>query len=185
MALFMKPTSNGYPIVVLNIEEAFGEFLGELYDPRNKDARYSNQEIMIATLRFLHFEHQMSEAREAMMIDMVANYQPVFESNYDIQRMNDVISRFLDAVHAHLHECGLYDEDGVLQYTFGGWAASLSPFLIHPTQINQHIKAASLRVESQYEVASDYYHSHYWRPATYLKQPQSPDEEKRVQLNAW
>lgn len=181
----MKPPRNGFPIVVLNIDHALSEFLGELYDPRNEDARYSNQEIMIATLRYLHFENQMSEAQEAMMMDMVANYKPVFDSNYDIQRMNDIICRYLTAVHQHLRECGLYDSEGVLQYTFGGWAAPHSPFLIHPTQINHHIKAASLTVESQYEVASDYYHSHYWRPATYMTQPQSPEEELGLQQKAW
>lgn len=172
-----QPPQVQHPVVVLDIDNLLCEFIGNLYDPRNKDAAYSKQEIVVSALRFLTYASQVNEACEAMMIDIVAMYHPVLETEEEIKTLDNAICRFLSGMLTELQRWRLYDDQEELQYTFGGWASMYCPYLVHRVDINSFVRAVPLEVTSQYEVAKDYYHTRYWRPATYAPNPRDPAEE--------
>lgn len=112
---------------------------------------FTSQEILMIALTHLHFSHQLNLAIETMMVETTTYCQ--FEADTrTVQRIESNVVKYLQELHALFHFYRLYDHDGELQYTLGGWVGEYTPYLIPRTAIPLFASAVNNRVVSEYDL---------------------------------
>jgi hypothetical protein len=165
-------------VLVTDIAEPLEAFMVCLKNHCVPDTVYSTQDVFVTALNYLQFDRDrdLKEAIESMMMDICGILDFPNKRSAGVLTTEHAVKNFLTTLHQFLRQWHLYDSDGELQHTLGGWIGDYTPYLIPRLAIPFHASAVSSEIGSHYDVKGAYdkrmieqiQHQFHWMPSMYM-----------------
>ena len=135
----MNPISNPTPhrVYLVDLEEPIMNMLALIGDYVEHTSMFTPRDVLLMAMNFLIVSNNVSEASEAMEIDLMAVCK-VPDTLYNIDRLRLEIKHYLTALHDQFIHLKFYGENGHLQYDFGGFHDDYTPIFVPATHVHHY-----------------------------------------------
>lgn len=148
-------TTSNHVVYLVDLEQPLLAMLAALADHCDEDKIFSKQDILMLAINLLTIQHNLTEAQEAMWIEVKMFCKRQIPHGTYAERVlaltlvKYAVECFLSEMHRLFNLYRFYDHNGFLNYTFGGWHGEYTPVFVPYTHISTYPQAISGVVQSE------------------------------------